>query len=107
MLISIQSQMAKMAKQIKELYTRLYVPSDESINKFSEGIEKLSKGDVNTETYKEFYDTWLNTYKDNFSKLFDPQTMKPSKELLDNLKESTEITINCSNHGQKPLKSCL
>jgi len=85
---------AKMAKQIKEVYTRLYVPSDESINKFSEGLEKLSKGDVNPETYKEFYDTWLNTYKENFSKLFDPQTMKPSKELLDNLKESTEITIN-------------
>ena len=36
----------------------------------------------------------LNTYKETFSKLFDPQTMKPSKELLDNLKESMNITIN-------------
>ena len=85
---------AKMAKQIKEVTTRFYVPSDESINKFSDGIERLSKGEVNPETYKEFYDMWLNTYKENFSKLFDPQTMKPSKELLDNLKESNEITIN-------------
>lgn len=85
---------AKMAKQIKEIQTRLYDQSDESITKFSDGIEKLSKGDVNPETYKEFYDVWLNNYKDNFSKLFDPQTMKPSKELLDDIKQSTEITIN-------------
>ncbi|HMB45356.1 MAG TPA: hypothetical protein VKL21_06005 [Candidatus Methanoperedens sp.] len=85
---------AKMAKQIKEVYTRLYVPTEESINKLSDKMENLSKGDVNPETYKEFYDMWLNTYKENFSTLFDPQTMKPSKELLDNLKESTEININ-------------
>jgi polyhydroxyalkanoate synthesis regulator phasin len=85
---------AKMAKQIKEVYTRLYVHSDESINKFSDGMEKLSKGEMNPETYKEFYDMWLNIYKENFSKLFDPQTMKSSQELLDNLKESTEINTN-------------
>ncbi|HYN44902.1 MAG TPA: hypothetical protein VER35_02790 [Candidatus Limnocylindrales bacterium] len=85
---------AKMAKQIKELYARLYVPSDDSMKKFSDGLAKLSRGDVSPETYKEFYDMWLNTYKETFSTLFDPQTMKPSKELLDDLKESTDISIN-------------
>lgn len=85
---------AKMAKQIKEVYTKLYVPSDDSIKKFSDGLTKISKGELNPESYKEFYDLWINTYKDAFSKMFDPQTMKPSKEMLDNLKESTEVSID-------------
>jgi len=86
--------LVKMSKQIKDVYTRLYAPSDDSLNKFSDIMAKLSKGETNPDTYKEFYDLWLNTYKETFSKMFDPQTMKPSKELLDNLKESTNISIN-------------
>lgn len=86
--------MAKMAKQIKEVYTRLYAPSDDSIEKFSDSLAKLSKDQANPEIYKEFYDIWLNTYKESFSKMFDPQTMKPSKELIDNLKESTDVSIS-------------
>lgn len=84
---------AKIAKQIKEIYTKLYVPSDDSISKFSDEMAKISKGQANPETYKEFYDLWINTYKESFSQIFDPQTMRPSKEVLDSLKESTEISI--------------
>ena len=86
--------MAKMAKQVKEVYTKLYVPSEDSINKFSDGLAKLSKGEMNPETYKEFYEMWLDTYQEAFSKIFDPQTMKPSKEVLDALKESMDVSIN-------------
>lgn len=86
--------MAKMAKQIKEVYSKLYAPSDDSIKKFSDELAKLSKGEVSPETYKKFYDLWVNTYTETSSKMFDPRTMKPSKELLDTLKESTDISIN-------------
>ncbi|NJD51321.1 MAG: hypothetical protein FIB07_00460 [Candidatus Methanoperedens sp.] len=85
---------AKMAKQIKEVYSKLYTPSDDSIKKFSDQMAKLSKGEANPETYKEFYDLWIDTYKEASSKVFDPKTMTPSKEILDNLKESTDVSIN-------------
>ena len=84
---------ARSAKLMKE-YTNLYVPSEETMEKFSEIIAKISKGEENPQAYKEFYDLSMNSYKEAFSRMFDPQTMKPSKELLDNLKESTDITIN-------------
>jgi hypothetical protein len=42
----------------------------------------------------QFYDLWMNTYKETFSRMFDPQTMKPSKEMVDSLKESTDISLN-------------
>lgn len=86
--------LAKMAKQTKEIYSTFFIPSDESIRNFSEVMAKLSRGGANPETYKEFYDMWLNAYKEAFSRMFDPQTMKPSKEMLDNIKESTDISIN-------------
>jgi len=46
----------KMSKQIKEVHARLYNQSDESISKIFRGIEKLSKSDINPETYKRIYD---------------------------------------------------
>lgn len=85
---------SKMAKQMQELYIKLYIPSEDSMVKISQDIAKMSKGEAKPETYKEFYDLWMNTYKETFSKMFDTQTMKPSKEMLDSLKESTDISLN-------------
>jgi len=85
---------SKMTKQMQELYARLYIPSQDSMVKISRDIAIISKGGATPETYKEFYDLWMNTYKDTFSKMFDPQTMKPSKEILDSLKESTDVNLN-------------
>ncbi len=86
--------LAKTAKQMKEIYFRLFVPSDESIKNFAENLAKLSKTPASPEAYMEFYDMWLNNYKQAFSKIFDPQTMKPSKELLDSIKESIDVNIS-------------
>jgi len=85
---------SKMAKQMQELYVHLYIPSQDSMVKISRDIAKISKGEATPETYKEFYYLWMNTYKETFSRMFDPQTMKPSKEMLDSLKESTDIRLN-------------
>ena len=85
---------SKMAKQMQELYARLYIPSQDSMVKISQDIAKISKGEATPETYKEFYDLWMNTYKETFSRMFDPHTMKPSKEMMDSLKESMDISLN-------------
>jgi hypothetical protein len=85
---------SKPAKQMQELYLKLFIPSQDSMVKISQEIAKMSKGEANPETYREFYDVWMSTYKESFSKMFDPQTMRPSKEMLDGLKESTQISIN-------------
>lgn len=85
---------SKIAKQMQELYAKLYIPSQDSMVKISQDLAKISKGEVDPQTYKEFYELWMNTYKETFSRMFDPQTMKPSKEMLDSLKESTEISLN-------------
>jgi hypothetical protein len=85
---------SKMAKQMQELYVKLYIPSEDSMVKISQDLAKMSKGEAKPETYKEFYDLWMNTYKENFSRMFDPQTMRPSKEMMDSLKESMQISIN-------------
>ncbi len=95
---------AKMTKQMKDLYTRLYMPSDTSIKKFSEELSKLSRSEINPDTYREFYELWANTYKESFSRMFDPQTMKPSKELLDDLKESMNISIDMFKSWEKALE---
>ena len=85
---------SKMAKQMKEIYNKFFVPSEETIQKFSESLAKVSKGEPNPEAYKELNDMLMNSYKETVSRMFDPQTMRPSKELLDNLKESTDISLN-------------
>ncbi|MFA4957328.1 MAG: hypothetical protein WC556_10210 [Candidatus Methanoperedens sp.] len=85
---------SKMAKQMQELYARLYIPSQDSMVKISQDIAKISKGEATPETYKEFYDVWMKTYKETFSRMFDPQTMKPSKEMMDSLKESMDLSLN-------------
>jgi len=86
--------LTRMSKQMKELYTKVYIPSEDTRQKFSEILAKSSKVDANPEIHREFYNLWMKTYKGAFSGMFDPMTMKPSKELLDNLKESTDISLN-------------
>ncbi len=84
----------KMAKQWKELYAKLFLPSADSMQNISESLIKISKGEANPETYKEFYELWMNINKETFGKMFDTQSMKPSKELFDNLQESVNISLN-------------
>ncbi|HEY9206374.1 MAG TPA: hypothetical protein VIO58_10685 [Candidatus Methanoperedens sp.] len=85
---------AKISKLWKDSYTKLYNPWAEAMQKLSENIAKISKGEADQETYKEFYNTWMNTYQETLNKLFDGQSMKPSKEALENFVESTNIYLN-------------
>lgn len=85
---------SKLRKQMQEFITKLYIPSQDSMVKISQDLAIMSKGEAKPEVYKEFFDMWMNTYKETLSRFFDPQTMKPSKEMLDSIKESMDISIN-------------
>ncbi|HEY9245857.1 MAG TPA: hypothetical protein VIO11_03325, partial [Candidatus Methanoperedens sp.] len=84
----------KMSKLWKDSYLKLYNPWIETINKLSEDISKISKGEASQETYKEFYNVWMNTYQETLNKMFDGQSMKPSKETFENFIESTGIYLD-------------
>jgi len=61
------------AKLMKELYKNLYIPSEETMENFSENIAKISKCDANPQAYKEFYVLFMNTYKEAFPGCLTPR----------------------------------
>lgn len=83
----------KTRKLWKDSYARLYDPWFESMQKLSDSIVKLSKGGATPEAYKEFYDIWMDSYKETYGKMFDPFSMKPGKELFDSFQESVNISL--------------
>ena len=84
----------KMSTMWRDSFNKLYDPWIESMQKISQNIEKISKGNESPQTYKEFFDLWANTYKDNYKKMLDPKLAISSKEVFDNFIESSEISLN-------------
>ncbi|MCX9083011.1 MAG: hypothetical protein OIN83_12535 [Candidatus Methanoperedens sp.] len=84
----------KMSSMWRDSFNKLYNPWIENMQKLSMNIEKISAGNAGPENYKEFFDLWVNTYQDNFKKMFDPQSAMSSREALDNFIESSEISLN-------------
>ena len=79
------TNLAEAARMWRASYRDLYTPWAESTLKLSEKFSELSKGDVSPEKYKEFYDQWMNTYKETFAKMFTADMTKPSKEMVENM----------------------
>jgi hypothetical protein len=46
------------------------------------------------ETFKEFHTLWMNTYQEAFGRLFDIQSMRPSKEVLKYFVQGENINLN-------------
>ncbi|MCX9084299.1 MAG: hypothetical protein OIN87_05795 [Candidatus Methanoperedens sp.] len=72
-------------------YTKLYVPYTESMMKLSLKSAQLSKGNASPEAYKEFYALWMNTHQEIYGRLFDAQSMRPSKEVLEQFERSSNV----------------
>jgi hypothetical protein len=79
------TNLAEAARMWRASYRDLYTPWAESTFKLSEKFSELSKGNVSPEKYKEFYDQWMNTYKETFAKMFTADMTKPSKEMVENM----------------------
>lgn len=84
----------QLTKLQKDSYIRLYMPWLESMLALSDKVADISKGKAGPEAYKDFYMLWTKTYQDNYSRLVDGQSMKPSKETFDNFIQSVNIYIN-------------
>ncbi len=84
----------QMAKLWKDSYARLYMPWVESALPLSEKATEIAKGNASPEAYKEFYNLWTKTYQDNYSRLVDEQSMKPSKETFDNFTQGVNIYLD-------------
>jgi hypothetical protein len=79
------TNLTEAARMWRASYKDLYTPWMESTLKLSEKFSELSKGNVSPEKYKEFYDQWMNTYKETFAKMFTADMTKPSKEMVENM----------------------
>jgi hypothetical protein len=84
----------QMAKIWKDSYMKLYSPWIGSMLKLSAKSAEISRGDASPEAYKEFYSMWLNTYQETYGKLFDIQSMKPSKEVFESFVRSANDNLN-------------
>lgn len=79
------TNLAEAARMWRASYRDLYTPWAESTFELSEKFSELSKGNASPEKYREFYDHWMNTYKETFAKMFTADMTKPSKEMVENM----------------------
>ncbi len=86
---------AQMSKIWRDSFNTLYWPLTDSMMKLYGKTIELSKGEARPEAYREFYDLWMNVYKDTFSRLLNVQSIRPAtKEMLDSFLRSTDIYMN-------------
>jgi hypothetical protein len=84
----------QISKIWKDSYAKLYVPYTDSMLKLSMKSAEISKGNASPEAYKEFHTLWMNTYKELYGRLFDTQSMRPSREVLEYFERSENVNLN-------------
>lgn len=83
-----------MSRLWKDSYDRLYMPMVESMLELSDKISEISKGNASPGAYKDFYNMWATTYKENFGALFENNSGKFSKETFEHFLHSTTIYLD-------------
>ncbi len=84
----------QISKLWKDSYTKLYVPYIDSMLKLSTKSAQISQGNASPEVYKEFYALWMEAYQETYGKLFDIQSKRPSKEVLEYFLQNANINQN-------------
>ncbi len=84
----------QMSKIWKDSYAKLYVPYTDSMLKLSMKSAEISRGNASPEAFKEFHTLWMNTYQELYGRLFDTQSMRPSKEILEYFERSGNVNLN-------------
>jgi hypothetical protein len=84
----------QISKLWKDSYAKLYVPYIDSMMKLSTKSAEISRGNVSPEVYKEFYTLWLDAYQETYGRLFDIQSMRPSKEILEYFEHNANGNLN-------------
>jgi hypothetical protein len=83
----------QMSKLWKNTFMDLYSPWVDPIMKLSSKMMEISKGNASPEDYSEFYKMWMDTYQETYGKLIEFKS-PPSKEMLENFLQSTDIYLN-------------
>ncbi len=82
----------QISKLWRESYSKLYEPWVSSVSKLSHKISELAAGDADERAYEEFYEMWMDTYRETYGKYL--ESMKPSREAFDTFAHSTDIYLN-------------
>ncbi len=88
------SNLAQMSKIWKNSYANIYWPMIDSMLKLSGKMTEIARGEASLEAYKEFYNLWMDTYREIFGNLFNVESARPSKEMLENFMKSTNVYLN-------------
>jgi hypothetical protein len=82
----------QMSKLFKRSYAQLCKPLNDSMMTLSEKMTEISRGDAGPEAYKEFYNLWVDTYKETYGKF--ARSMEPNGEMFENFAQSTNIYLS-------------
>ncbi len=84
----------QISKLWKDLHARMYRPWIEYIAKLSEKAAEISKGKASPEDYREFYNMWMDTYRDYFGRVFDSSSARTSKEAYEDFLQNASTYVN-------------
>ena len=96
---------AQIAKLWNDSYMNLFRPWVDSMLSFSDKMAELSKGEAKPEAYKEFYNLWIETYRNTYGRLFNIESIKSaSKEMADSFMKIMEVNLNIYNSWMSALE---
>jgi len=88
----------QMSKLWNESYMYLLRPWADSMLSLSGKMAELSRGEARPEAYKEFYNMWMDAYRDFYSRLFDIRSARSaSEEMADSFVRSMAVYKDMSN----------
>jgi hypothetical protein len=82
----------QMSKLFKRSYAQLCKPLNDSMMTLTEKMTEISSGNGGPEAYKEFYNLWVDTYKDTYGKFV--RSVEPDGEMFKNFAQSTNIYLS-------------
>jgi hypothetical protein len=85
---------SQMSKLWRDYYTKQYMPLVDSMLKLFEKTIEISRAETGPEAYREFYNLWMNIYKETYGRLINPQSMIPSKEILESYMKNQDISLS-------------
>jgi len=81
----------QMSKLFKKSYAQLCRPLNQSMMTLSDKMAEISSGNASPEAYKEFYNIWVDTYKETYGKY--AKSVEPNGEMFENFEQSLTIYL--------------
>jgi len=81
----------QMSKLLKKSYAQLCKPLNDSMMTLSEKMAEISSGNGGPEAYKEFYNLWVDTYKETYGKYV--KSADQTGKMFENFEQSSAIYL--------------